>query len=116
MTSTRLDPLDVARKARQALLDKKGENVVVLDVRGLSSVTDYYVIATGHTPPHIKALANEMDRVLESVGVSRYRLAGSAESLWVCADYLDVVVHLFSPDARDYYALESLWRDAKVVA
>lgn len=110
-----IEPLALAKKAKKALLSKKGEEVVILDVRGLSSITDYYVIATGNNPPHIKALASELEHVLAQEGARRYRQNGTAESQWIVVDYLDAVVHVFSPQTRSYYALERLWGDAKRV-
>lgn len=88
---------------------------MILDVRGISSVTDFYVLATGNNTPHIKALANELDRALAAGGVRAYRRAGTPESHWLVNDYFDVVVHIFSADLREYYALERLWADAKRV-
>ncbi|MFH0954286.1 MAG: ribosome silencing factor [Verrucomicrobiota bacterium] len=110
-----IEPLALAKKVKKALLSKKGEDVVILDVRGLSSITDYYVIATGNNPPHIKALASEVERALAAEGARRYRQNGTAESQWIVVDYLDAVVHVFSPQTRSYYALDRLWGDAKKV-
>jgi ribosome-associated protein len=103
------------KKARAALEEKKGEDIVLLDVQKLSSVTDYYVIATGNNGPHLKALAAEVDRVLEAEGRTCFRRAGKAESKWIVVDYVDFVVHLFLKDAREYYGLEQLWNDAERV-
>jgi ribosome-associated protein len=87
----------------------------VLDVRGLSSVTDYYLIATGNNAPHLKALAGEVDHALKETGRPHSRKSGSPESQWIAADHLDFVVHLFAAGARAYYDLEKLWSDAKRV-
>lgn len=89
--------------------------MVILDVRGLSSVTDYYVLATGNSSPHLKALAGEVQDAMESLGRTCYRRAGKPESQWIVADYLDFVVHLFTPDTRAHYALEKLWNDARAI-
>lgn len=88
---------------------------MILDVRGLSPVTDYYLLATANSAPHIKALAAEIERELEKENVCCYRTAGSPASEWVVADYFDAVIHLFTPKTREYYALERLWSDAKRV-
>ena len=88
---------------------------MILDVRGLSSVTDYYLIATANNTPHLKALATEIQESLEKEGVRSYRVAGSPGSEWVVVDYFDAVIHLFTPNTREYYALEQLWSDAKRV-
>ena len=92
-----------------------GENVVILDVHGLSTITDYYVIVTGTSSPHLKALATEVEHALEAEGRPCYRRAGKPESHWIVADYLDFVVHILMPEARKYYALERLWNDAREV-
>jgi ribosome-associated protein len=112
---TTIEPLALARKAKEALLGKKAEDPVILDVRGLSDITDYYLIVSGNNVPHIKALRSELDRVLEPMGVKSYRRAGEPDSEWVVADYFDVVIHIFSAATRAYYDLERLWSDAKRV-
>ena len=107
--------MEKIRIAREALENKKGEDIAVLDVRGLSGITDYYVIATGNSSPHLKALLGEVERQLGESGFPCHRRAGTAESRWMVADYHDFVVHVLSPDQRDKYALEDLWKDAKSV-
>lgn len=84
----------------------------MLDVRGLSSVTDYYVLATGNSSPHLKALVTEVSLTLKKAGLACHRQAGTPESQWMCADCFDFVVHVFSHRSREFYALESLWKDA----
>lgn len=106
----------MVRLAKQALEDKKGLDIVILDVRKVSSVTDYYVLATGTSPPHLKAMADELHRVLKKAGQKAFRKAGTPESEWLAADYVDLVVHILSPQAREYYGLETLWNDAPRVA
>ncbi len=113
--AVKIEALEIARRGKEALLAKKAEKVVILDVRGISSITDYYLIATGNNSPHIKALVTELEKTLSLSGVRCYRRAGSPESEWIAADYLDTVVHIFSHATRDYYALEQLWNDAKRV-
>lgn len=100
---------DVALRARSLLLDKKGQDVIVLDVRGASSITDYVVIASGATSPQLKAMANEIKRGLKKVGVSLYRQSGQSDDGWVVMDYVDVVVHVFLNEVRTYYHIEELW-------
>lgn len=101
--------------ARKALEDKKAEQVVVLDVRKVSTVTDYFVICTGNNGPHIRAMGEEVGYQLKQQGISCFHKAGTAESEWVVVDYIDVVVHIFSAQTREYYALEELWKDAPLV-
>lgn len=85
-----------------ALEDAKGTDVKVYDVRGKSALADYFVVATGAAAPHLKALVKSLPK-------QAYRISGDPESGWIVADYIDVVVHVFSPEARAYYALEKLW-------
>ncbi len=86
--------------------------MLLLDVRKVSSVTDYFLIATGTSAPHLKALAEDVDVQLKGNGVRSYRHSGDAESGWIVLDYVDLVVHLFTPEVRAYYDLERLWKDA----
>lgn len=95
---------------------KKAEEVVVLDVRKLSSVTDYYVIATATSAPHLKALASDLQQGLKQEGSPLYRKSGSPESGWMVLDYVDVVIHIFESENRQYYAIEELWARARKVA
>ena len=85
-----------------ALADAKGSNVKTYDVSATSSIADYFVVATGAAAPHLKALAKALPG-------KAYRVSGDPESGWIVADYIDVVVHVFSAEARAYYALEKLW-------
>lgn len=101
-----------AVRARDAILSRKGIDPVVLDVRSVSSVADYFVMATGRNPPHLKALAAEVGKRAVESGRRRARRTGTPESGWIVLDYLGVVVHLFAPERRAYYALEELWNDA----
>ena len=96
--------------------DKKAENVALLDVRGLTSVTDFYLIATGTSSPHLKALSTQLSKSLGLEGASRARRSGTPESGWIVSDYLDVVVHVFTRETRERYALDQLWNDAPRVA
>ena len=100
---------DQVKLLAKALEEKKGLDVKTYDVRGKSSFTDFFVVATGAAAPHLKALVAESQRAMRSVGIQGYRTSGDSESGWIVVDYIDVVVHVFSPEAREYYALEKLW-------
>jgi ribosome silencing factor RsfS/YbeB/iojap len=80
-----------------------------MDVRRRSSVTDYYVMATGNSAPHIKALQSNVECALKAKGEQCYRKAGIPEGGWMVLDYVDVIVHIFTKETREYYALETLW-------
>jgi ribosome-associated protein len=99
-----------------AMLDaKKADAIRIFDVRGLSSVTDFYVVATGTSAPHLKALVAETQRRMKELGTFSYRMSGEPDSGWVVVDYFNVVVHVFSPEARAYYAIEKIWATATEV-
>ena len=85
----------------KTLEDNKAADVKVYDVRGKSGFTDFFVVATGAAAPHLKALVRELPKA--------QRISGEPDSGWIVADYIDVVVHVFSAEARAYYALEKLW-------
>lgn len=87
----------------------------MLDVRGVTSFTDYFVIATGANARQIQAIADEITQRLKTVGEYPASLEGYEHAEWVLIDYGDFVIHIFSPKARVYYDLERLWRDAKPV-
>ena len=92
--------------------DNRAEDVLILDLRGLSPVADFFVIATGTSDRQLRAIADHMDEYAKGVNQKRYGLIGYQTAAWVLADYVDVVVHLFDPARRHYYDLELLWGDA----
>ena len=104
-------------QVRAVLESKKGENVVVMRIADVSSVADYMILCTGLNNPHLRALADEVAKQLrlETPPIAAHRRAGSVESEWIVLDYVDFIVHLFTPQMRSYYALEQLWKDAPVV-
>jgi ribosome-associated protein len=93
--------------------DKKAEDIVVLDLRGISSFTDFFVICSATSEPHLKAIANDLeDRLRKEHGVKPHAVDGFPLSQWIVADYGDVVIHAFHHAKRGYYSLEDLWSDA----
>lgn len=100
--------IEVARLAE----DNRAENVVILDLRGLSSVTDFFVIATATSDRQMRAIIDQIEDYGKKVGQTRFGVSGYESATWVLADYIDVVVHLFDADRRQYYDLELLWGDA----
>ena len=108
--------LQRALAAAQTAEDNRGTNVVVLDMRELTSVFDYFVVASGTSRRQLHAMSEEIDHVLEDQwGDRRLGVEGYEESRWILLDYGDVVVHLFEPEMRAYYGLEDLWGHAKRV-
>ena len=92
--------------------DRKAIDIRVLDVRGIVGYTDYFVICSGNTERQTKAIHDSVYESLKGEGVLPRRVEGAREARWILMDYLDCVVHIFTPDAREYYRLEQLWGEA----
>ena len=106
----------MAQACREYADDKKAENLLVLDVREVSSITDYFVIATGTSEPHVRAIWTEIaDRLQKEHAERPPKPEGDRHNQWVVLDYYDVIVHVMQQSVRDQYDLESLWNDAAVV-
>ena len=96
--------------------DKKAENILILDVRGLSPVSDYFVICTASSTPHMRSVQRGVDESMtDELGVNPHWRDDGVESGWVVIDYLDVMVHVMTAEKREYYALEELWGDAQLI-
>jgi ribosome-associated protein len=108
-----MEAIDNARLCARYADDKKAENIVVLDVRGLSTVTDFFVICTASSAPHLRAVRDEIvEQLRVEHGVKPLLSDGSYESQWLIVNYPNVLVHIQSPEKREFYALEELWGDA----
>jgi ribosome-associated protein len=108
-----MDARELALQCRELADNKKAENTVVLDVRQISTITDYFVIATGTSEPHLRAIVEEVrDRLEEDFGLTPRARDGSLQTSWVVLDYFDVIVHVMRADVREHYDLEGLWSDA----
>jgi len=108
-----MDSRKLALLCREFADDKKAENIAVLDVRELSSVTDYFVIASGTSEPHLRAIVDEVsDRLREEHHIRPRAIDGTLQTAWVVLDYFDVILHVMRRDVRERYDLESLWGDA----
>jgi ribosome-associated protein len=104
---------ELARLCVKLAEDKKAENIVVLDLRGISSFTDFFVICSGTSEPHLKAINTGIREGLrEHSQISPLNSEGTVASQWLVMDYSDVLVHLFLEKKREFYALENLWSDA----
>lgn len=108
--------LELARLAGRAALDKKAENLVILDVRGLSSFTDFFVIMSGRSTRHVQGLAEAVEEALRGKRLSPAATEGLRDGQWVLLDFNDVVIHIFYTENRDFYDLEGLWHDAPRMA
>lgn len=109
------DSLVILNAIAQAIFDKKGVNILALDVRGISTITDFVIIAEGNVDRHVVAVAQNIEEDLKKIGERPIYMEGLQHGDWVVIDYLDVMVHLFMPGLREKYQLEKLWKDGKIV-
>ena len=106
----------IARQAAALAADLKATDIVVLDLRGVTDMTDYFVIASGTSDTHVRAIADNIEAGLKASGVSTTMTEGLTQGRWAVLDYLDCVVHVFHPTLRQFYQLERLWGDARPVS
>ena len=111
-----LTPIAHARRIAELAQEKLAADVVILDMRPVCSYTDFFVVCTGQNPRQTKAIYDEVrERLKHEDGLLPRSAAGEREARWILADYLDVVLHVFTPEAREYYRLEELWGDVPSV-
>jgi ribosome-associated protein len=110
-----LQSIELARKIVNAIADKKGSDILLLDLRSISLLADYFVICSGESERQIKAIVDEITGTIKVEGVRPLHIEGDSSSGWVLVDYGGVIVHVFAPAARGYYQLEKLWSDAATV-
>lgn len=103
---------EIAEIGARAALDRRANNVVVLDLTGLSSFTDFFVICSGNSDTHVEGIADIIEEKLDEHGVKLWHREGERKASWILLDYIDVMVHVFTEDTRDFYSLERLWGDA----
>lgn len=104
----------IVKKAVKLAWDKKGKDITVMDLRKLMNVTDYFILINGESDVHVKALANHIEKELRKEDVELWHREGFQNLKWVLMDYIDVVIHIFRPEVREFYSLEKLWADAKI--
>ncbi len=105
---------DLARYIAKIALNKKGTDITVLDIRKISTMVDYFVIVTGTSDVHAKAISDDIVMKLRENGIRKWHIEGYSYGHWVLLDYVDVVVHIFLEDERVYYNIELLWGDAPI--
>lgn len=110
-----IDTREKALVMARAALEKKAERLLVLDVREITTIADYFIICSGNTSRQANAIADEIDYTLSKQGVYPHHVEGQPECKWVLMDYGDVVVHVFDAETRDFYDLEGLWGFAPAV-
>lgn len=106
------ESLDLAKLCAQVGLDSKGEDIVIIDVRGIASYTDHFVVMNGRSTRHVIGLAEALEGELRSKRVKASRAEGLTDGMWVLLDFDDVVVHIFYYEQREFYDLEGLWHEA----
>ena len=115
-TSTKLSSVEQARRIAALAQEKLATDVTILDMRSVCDYTDFFVLATGRNSRQTKAIHDDIHATLKQEGrVLPRSVAGVREATWIIADYLDVVLHVFTPEMRDYYRLEDLWSDVPTV-
>ena len=110
-----MDSITLANRISELIFNKKGYDVKILDLKEVASFTDYFVICSADSDTQVKAIADEVDKSLKDQGMKSWHKEGYRALNWVLLDYVDVVVHIFKKDVREYYNLEKLWGDAPVV-
>jgi ribosome-associated protein len=111
-----LESIDLARLVVDLVTDKKGENIVLMDLRDVSLIADFFVIASAGSERQLNAISDHIrEEVKKQFQTLPVHIDGRGDSGWVLMDYGDVLIHLFAPELRDYYDLEGLWRDANVL-
>ena len=107
--------LELATKAAAFLDNKKAEQLNVIEIDNISSLADYFVIATGNNNTHVRALADELDEKLKAEGLPPARMEGYRSNSWILLHYGNVVVHIFTQEGRDFYDLDRLWADGNKI-
>lgn len=111
-----MTPKTLAKKIAELALSKKASQVVIMDLRKLTDITDYFVICSGDSDIQVKAIADAIIDGTEKKGIDVWHKEGISQRQWILLDFVDVVTHIFHKDARKYYGLEKLWSDAKIEA
>ncbi|MGH7445946.1 MAG: ribosome silencing factor [Longimicrobiales bacterium] len=115
-TTTQIEMPPVLERASVLAADRKGVDMLVMDLRGISNATDFFLIVSGTSDMHARAIAENIIEELKKEGVRPSHVEGLRSGRWVLIDYIDFVVHVFHPAARDFYQLERLWGDAPMQA
>ena len=115
MEGVLLDPGQLARAAADIAYDKKASDVLLLDIRELTTIADYFIICNGNNARQIAAIAEAIEDELKKQGARLLNREGVADSGWLILDYGDIIIHIFGPKEREYYRLERLWSEAKTV-
>ena len=105
-----MKPVEIAK----LMLDKKAIDIKVFDVQEITTLTDYFIICTSESDPQTKAIVNHIEKTLKKVGIKPTSFEGVNNNEWVILDYIDIIIHIFSKQKREFYDLDRLWADAKI--
>jgi ribosome-associated protein len=112
----KIKSIDLAKEVKALALDKKAEDLLILDMRGLTTITDYFVICTGTSTRHTRTIAEEITRTMKKkIKVPGTHTEGVQDGSWIVIDYIDIIVHIFDEENREKYQLENLWGDAEKI-
>lgn len=115
MPETTTNSLALAQRAAQIALDNKAQDVVLLDLRGVTDMTDFFLIASGTSDTHVRAIGEHVVEDMKKEGAAAHHVEGLERGRWVLLDFVDFVVHVFHPTLRNFYQLERLWADAEQI-
>lgn len=107
---------EMTRIAYEALEDRKGEDIQVIEIKDISIIADYFIIANGTNSPQVDALVDSVKDALGKKGIEPKRIEGVRSASWILMDYGDIIVHVFSKEDRLFYNLERIWRDGKTIS
>lgn len=107
--------LEMVKMAKKALEDKKGQNIKIIDIRDVTVIADYFLIADGSNPNQVQAMVDNVEEVLSKAGYECRQIEGYGAGGWILMDYGDIIVHAFSREDRLFYDLERIWRDGKLL-
>jgi ribosome-associated protein len=115
LSKAKIKAIDVARRLVDAIEDKKGEDILLMDIHAQSGFADYFVLCSGTSDRQLKAIEDAIREAAHKLGVSAAHTEGKAEAGWILMDLGDLIVHVFSPSQRHFYDLESLWKESPVL-
>ena len=110
-----MNSTELAEKIANLAWEKKGKEITILDLKGLTDISDYFVIVTGESELHLKAITEFIEQELKKQGIRPWHREGQQNLNWILLDYIEVVVHIFKPHIRNFYSLEKLWGDARIL-
>ncbi len=111
-----METLDIVKEIVLLLKEKKGEDIVVLELKGITTITDYFIIVTGTSPPHLHSLAKEViKKIKKEFKIVPLNSFNESNDPWILIDYQDCILHIFMKEAREYYNLEELWFEARKI-